>query len=295
MDGLADIFVSYRSVSLGWAVTLDQALRAAYGDDRVFRAGRSIAPGSVFEDVILTAASGCRLMVCVVGPTWLATGTDGVRLVDRKQDYVRREITAALQGGAKVVPVLVDGAARLSGVQLPDEISGFSDLQSEQLRGQSVDDDLARILGHLFGYVEPLAEPVQAGPPPDAEAAPPRAHPSALATAPEQVLTLLSPASPFVPRRTVPRPGALALLIENLLAIPEFRNPDFRNDLTTMLRIEITGGLARSQRARAEAVNLVGMCARFPNGLLELLDAVRVCAGDSPEVRMFHAAVAEVL
>ncbi|GAB3251986.1 effector-associated domain 2-containing protein [Kineosporia babensis] len=282
MGTAPEIFISYRNVSLGWAVTLDQALRAAYGDERVFRAGRSIPPGDLYEEVILRAAAGCRLMLCIVGPTWLAAGPDGVRLVDREQDFVRREIGAALGSGAHIVPVLVENAPRMSGSQLPDDIARFGALQSEQLRGQAVDDDLKRILEHLATIITPLGAAAHPGPPPDAV---PRTS----------GFTPFEDGAPYVSPGKELAPRELAELVENLLRIPEFAGPGFRDELTAMLDPGITGTLRRSSRPRSEALNLVTTCARFAGGLLALLHALQVCAGDLPEVRRFHASVASVL
>lgn len=51
-------------------------------------------------------------MLAVIGPAWTTASTPaGLRRLDLPDDYVRREVGAALAGDARVIPVLVGGAA----------------------------------------------------------------------------------------------------------------------------------------------------------------------------------------
>lgn len=95
-----------------------------------------------------------------------------------------------------------------------------------------------------------------------------------------------SPAPENRGRRTDPAP-----LVDALEAIPGFSSLGFRDELVALLRRGITGGLQRSSRPRLEAVSLVTTCQRFSGGLAELLDAVRLCAGDVPEVQALRTAI----
>ena len=88
-----------------------------------------------------------------------------------------------------------------------------------------------------------------------------------------------------------PPPGGLAPLVDTLVAVPGFQSIDFRDELVTLLRQEIGNSIPRFNRARLEAASLVQTCARFPGGLTELQEAIRLCAGEVPEVRAFAAAV----
>jgi hypothetical protein len=83
----------------------------------------------------------------------------------------------------------------------------------------------------------------------------------------------------------------LAPMVDALLAITEFGGVGFRDEVLSLLRREIGGSVPRSTRARAEAVSLLSTCRRFPGGLPELREAVRLCAGDTPQVLAFCAAI----
>jgi hypothetical protein len=59
-------------------------------------------------------------MLVVIGTHWLSiTDDNGRRRLDDSEDFVRREIEAALQSGIRVIPVLVDGATMPPSDQLP--------------------------------------------------------------------------------------------------------------------------------------------------------------------------------
>lgn len=84
----------------------------------------------------------------------------------------------------------------------------------------------------------------------------------------------------------------LGALVDALIAVPAFHSPGTRDEVISMLRPEIGATVDRFPRARAEAVSLVKTCRRFRGGLAELVEAVRVCVGDVPEVEALAVAVA---
>jgi hypothetical protein len=169
-------------------------------------------------------------------------------------------------------------------------------------------EDLYRFLTDQPGEVEPELGPVlrldardtgrstaaatgvRGGADPRDGASPPHGHQadglhtSASASAPT--------ASRTAPRVSTPAEAlALALMVDALLAIPEFASAAFRDEVLSLLRREIAGSLARSARARPEAVSLVMTCQRFPGGLGELREAVRLVGGNSPEVLAFSSMI----
>ncbi|GAB3251945.1 effector-associated domain 2-containing protein [Kineosporia babensis] len=83
----------------------------------------------------------------------------------------------------------------------------------------------------------------------------------------------------------------LAPLVDALLAIPEFLGQDFRDEVVSLLRGDISGILARHSRPRADAVSMAMTCARFPGGLPELLEAIRIGVGDIPEIARLQGTI----
>lgn len=122
------VFINYRTGDgERTAALLDQELSRRFGQDRVFRASRSIAPGHAYPEVLLTALRHSSVLLAIVGPDW----TNFRRRLQDPDDWVRKEIEAAFECGLIVVPVL-DGRKtdRLSKAALPPELARLADLQS---------------------------------------------------------------------------------------------------------------------------------------------------------------------
>ena len=109
------VFVSYRrSDSPSAARQIADALRARFGADGVFFDTRDLRPGTDWHREIEDRVRAADVIVAVIGPQWVAIADERGRrrvLQPEEEDVVRTEIEAALRGGGRVVPVLVDGAA----------------------------------------------------------------------------------------------------------------------------------------------------------------------------------------
>jgi tetratricopeptide (TPR) repeat protein len=146
------IFLNFRSADAGSyaAALLDEVLTRVFGADSVFRSSRSIPAGRQFDHELLASANSCAVMLSLIGPDWLgAAGGDGRRLLDRPEDWVRREIAIALRRDIPVIPVLLTGASLPERADLPPEIAGLADRQAVYLRHRHVGPDLAHLLGEL--------------------------------------------------------------------------------------------------------------------------------------------------
>lgn len=112
------IFISYRRLHDSHvARQLKRELTRAFGRGAVFRDRDDIAPGDAFPEAIRRAvescpeairraAESCDVFVAVVSPGWLEASA---RLRD-PEDFVRREMAAALARRVALVPVLAGGA-----------------------------------------------------------------------------------------------------------------------------------------------------------------------------------------
>ena len=92
------IFLSYRRDDAApWAGRLADSLAARFGAGSVFQDVVTVRPGERFTDAVDTALDRAEAVLVVLGPRWLST-TDraGRRRLDDADDYVRREVAAAL-------------------------------------------------------------------------------------------------------------------------------------------------------------------------------------------------------
>lgn len=120
------IFISYRRHDTsGHAGRLFDALSARFGASRVFMDIDGIAPGADFWQRITSVIDGCAVVLVVIGDEWLTCANEGHRRLDDPEDFVRREIAAALQRDVTTVPVLVKDAKIPGEHELPDELRGL--------------------------------------------------------------------------------------------------------------------------------------------------------------------------
>ena len=99
------------------------------------------------------------VVVAVIGPQWVTIADERGRgrvVQSEEVDVVRTEIEAALRGGVRVVPVLVDDAALLSREVLPRPFRPITSLNAVALRRASWDQDLEALVGAL-SVLAPLA------------------------------------------------------------------------------------------------------------------------------------------
>jgi tetratricopeptide (TPR) repeat protein len=154
------VFLNFRSTDAGSyaAVLLDEALTAIFGRDLIFRSSRSIPAGQPFNEVIDEALGECDVLLTLIGPAWLdAADETGARLLDRDDDWVRREIDTALRRSIPVVPVLLTGARRPEAGELPPGLAALAARQAVHLRHRHFPADFAHLLSELVRVAPSLS------------------------------------------------------------------------------------------------------------------------------------------
>ncbi|MFF8769791.1 toll/interleukin-1 receptor domain-containing protein [Kitasatospora sp. NPDC015120] len=152
------IFVNYRTGDEEVIATLvDRGLSRVFGTGNVFRANKSIGPGTCFPQELLTAVRRSKVLLAVIGPRWLeAEGAAGRSFLEDAEDWTRREIAEALDTGAVVIPLLVGGAKRLRHEDLPAQIEGLADCRPRRLDHRNVDADLGKLSDDLVELLPEL-------------------------------------------------------------------------------------------------------------------------------------------
>jgi hypothetical protein len=141
------VFLSYRREdSSGYAGRLFDILSAQFGADNVYMDLDSIAGGDDFAAVIEREISRADVLVAVIGSRWLtSTDGNGGRRLDVANDFVRFEISMALQRGIRVIPVLVGGATLPRADELPDNLRTLTQRQAIEIRDRSFHPDAQRL------------------------------------------------------------------------------------------------------------------------------------------------------
>lgn len=155
------VFVNYRTGDGEWAAALvKRELSARFGADQVFYASQSIRLGEDFSREILSGLRRCEVLLALIGPRWVgAVDREGVRRLDKADDWVRREITEAFQCGLRVIPVLMDGIDPLTEADLPDALQRLARCQYLRIHHRSDDLDLPRLVDELVELVPELVAP----------------------------------------------------------------------------------------------------------------------------------------
>jgi hypothetical protein len=113
----------------------------------------TIEPGTDFTTAIDEAVTRADALLVVIGKNWTSvTDDDGRRRLDNPKDFVGREISAALQRGVRVIPLLVRGARMPSAEELPGELKALSSRQAVEISDTRFDYDVDRLMATFKGH-----------------------------------------------------------------------------------------------------------------------------------------------
>jgi TIR domain len=142
------IFLSYRRDDTRWlAGRLYDRLRERYGRTAVFQDIDTIKPGVKYTDYIESTISQCRLVIVIIGDSWLsATDALGRRRLDAPRDMVRLEVAAAVRRNIPIIPVLVQGALMPSEEELPESIADLTLYNASEITATRWEYDVAQLL-----------------------------------------------------------------------------------------------------------------------------------------------------
>lgn len=150
---LQKVFISYRRAdSIVYSKLLYDKLAEHFGKDAVFMDKEEIDLGDDFARIIDERVGSCTVLLAVIGPAWLTVADDsGRRRIDLPDDYVRHEISSALNRQIPVVPVLVGGARVPSKNDLPESLAELSGRNAHDIRDSSLEEDIDTLIAHLAG------------------------------------------------------------------------------------------------------------------------------------------------
>ena len=152
---MAGIFLSYRrNDSAGYAGRLFDRLTAHFGDDHVFMDVDTLAPSERFASKIERAIAAADVMLVLIGPRW---AEEAPRLAD-PEDFVRRELLAAVRVDCRLIPVSLDGAAFPDESALPDDLRAVVRSEGVTLRHAEFGRDTDHLVDVLAAFVKPSPE-----------------------------------------------------------------------------------------------------------------------------------------
>src|SRR5215470_16448008 len=151
------VFVSYRRQETSHlAGRLYDRLADRFGEGQVFIDVDAIELGVDFAEEISRAVAACKVLLAVIGPTWLsATDEQGRRRLDDPDDIVRLEIEAALARDVRVIPILVEGAVMPGRRDLPESLAGLARRNALFIRHESFRADAGRLVTAIERVLTP--------------------------------------------------------------------------------------------------------------------------------------------
>jgi hypothetical protein len=165
---MTSIFISYRRADApAHAGRIYDRLVERLGKDNVYKDLDSTAPGADFAEVIDDTIASCDALVAVIGRDWFSATRPWrrARQLDDPQDWVRREIAAALERNIRVVPVLVEGARMPSAAELPENIKMLARRHAVELSETAWRPQLDQLIDSLAPPPARTAAPGPALPP----------------------------------------------------------------------------------------------------------------------------------
>ncbi|HVE25003.1 MAG TPA: TIR domain-containing protein [Sporichthya sp.] len=134
----------------------------------------AIRPGDDFVEVIERVLAESDVVITLIGRQWLTvTDEHGRRRIDDPGDFVRLEVET-LTRNAKIVPVLVQGAAMPAPDELPPVLAPLSRRNAFDLFDRRWSSDIAALVRALEGLAQHDGESTGAAPRDSAVGGPPQ-------------------------------------------------------------------------------------------------------------------------
>lgn len=148
---MGGVFINYRrGETAGEARALYNELSATLGADSVFMDVDNIALGRDFRQALNERLKSVDVMLALIGKDWAhATNNAGKRRLDDPNDFVRREIRAALERNIAVTPVLLQGAQMPAEAELPEDIRDLAFRNGFELSHTRWSSDVHELLKRL--------------------------------------------------------------------------------------------------------------------------------------------------
>ena len=146
----ARIFISYRtSDGADKATSLARDLGEVFGDAQVFLDKEDLPAGRPWREAVGDALDERPVLLVLVTPdSFGCRDAQGALRIADANDPVRREVSAALQAGAPVIPLLADGVEKIP-EGLPPPLDTLSERTWRRLRAYDWRSDLERLVADL--------------------------------------------------------------------------------------------------------------------------------------------------
>lgn len=154
------VFISYRRDDSAYAAgRLYDRLSARFGEENIFMDVEGLDPGVDFFEALNKAVSACDVLIALIGKQWLEIKNENdQRRLDSPEDFVRIEISAALDRDIRVIPILVHEARMPGSRDLPPTLRHLARLNAFEIRHDRFNADVDRLARSIEKYCKEDAE-----------------------------------------------------------------------------------------------------------------------------------------
>lgn len=142
-------FISYRRTdSQQAAIGLYVQLRARIGPASVFMDRSGISGGQIWPERLRESIHGATVVLALIGSDWLKSADEyGRRRLDNPEDWVRIELTAAIDSGKHIIPILLGSLTMMPPADaLPSALARLGSHQAYSLRDDHWESDLNELV-----------------------------------------------------------------------------------------------------------------------------------------------------
>lgn len=142
------VFISYRrDDAAGFAHSIHDRLVEHLPREQVFMDVAGIEPGADFVERLKSSVDQCDVLLALIGKRWLGDGRGGKPRVHDPTDWIRVEVSTAIQRGVRLIPVLLDGASMPPAESLPEDLRPLVRMNAVDVRGSRLDADVWDLTG----------------------------------------------------------------------------------------------------------------------------------------------------
>jgi hypothetical protein len=129
------VFISYRRQDTqSEAILLQSDLEKFFGENSCFLDISDIHSGDKWIKVLEKQGENARICIVLIGKNWMEADQEGRSRLKDKNDWVRKEIEAAILKGLIIIPVLVNGARLPLKSDLPPKMHALLDHNAFEIR-----------------------------------------------------------------------------------------------------------------------------------------------------------------
>jgi hypothetical protein len=151
MKNTSKIFINYRREDTsGYAGRIFDSLAQEFEESNIFIDVTKINTGTDFTKAITQSLDLSSYFLILVGDTWLnCKDSLGKRRLDNPDDFVRKEISLAIQRKIIIIPVLVEDAKMPSATDLPEDIKEMCKWQAIEITDSRWKYDIDKLINAI--------------------------------------------------------------------------------------------------------------------------------------------------